>query len=148
MGRWHLAGGSSSAVMGVGLAIPVVVAHVEMRSPIGFAHGLLLAAGVLATGGVAALAAGFWQRCTLNMACWVARSASDVRPISCVWRAPAISVLRGSARKSYRFSLIIYGMLGVERHVAVVDFERHDGHRGHVEPPALLGPAAVKIPAT
>ncbi len=62
MARWLLAGGWSAALMGVGLAIPVVVGHAEMRSPTGFALGLLLAAGVLGGGGSAAVVAALWQR--------------------------------------------------------------------------------------
>src|SRR5262245_7706568 len=55
MARWLLAGGLSAVFMGVGLAIPVIVAHAEMRNPTGFAHALLLAAGI------AAVVAGLWK---------------------------------------------------------------------------------------
>lgn len=61
MARWLLAGGLSAALMGVGLAIPVIVAHAEMRSPTEFALALLLAAGMLGAAGITAVVAGLWQ---------------------------------------------------------------------------------------
>jgi hypothetical protein len=67
MARWLLAGGFSAALMGVGLAVPPMVADAEMRPPTGLALGLLLAAGVLAAGGVAGIIAGLWRRGGLSM---------------------------------------------------------------------------------
>jgi hypothetical protein len=61
MARWLLAGGSSALLMGIGLAIPVVVAQMERRHPTGFGLGLLLTAGVLGAGGLAAVTMGLWQ---------------------------------------------------------------------------------------
>jgi hypothetical protein len=61
MSRWLLAGGSSAVFMGVGLAIPVIVAYAEMRSPTGFVPAILLTAGMLGAGGIAAVVAGLWQ---------------------------------------------------------------------------------------
>jgi hypothetical protein len=61
MARWLLAGGSSAVFMGVGLAIPVNVAHAEMRSPTEFALALFLAAGMLGAAGITAVVAGLWQ---------------------------------------------------------------------------------------
>lgn len=60
--HWRLAGGAAAALIGGGLAVPVVVAQAELRSPTGHESWLLLSAGVLGAGGVVAFVAGLWQR--------------------------------------------------------------------------------------
>lgn len=38
MARWLLAGGAAAALIGGGLAVPVIVAHIELQLPAGYSH--------------------------------------------------------------------------------------------------------------
>lgn len=67
MARWLLAGGASAALIGGGLAVPVIVAHAELRSPTGHELVLLLTAGILGAVGGVAFVVGLWRRRDLSM---------------------------------------------------------------------------------
>lgn len=62
MARWLLAGGAAALLMGAGLAIPVGVAHLELRQPSRFAPTILAMAALLCTGGIVALGVGLLRK--------------------------------------------------------------------------------------
>lgn len=67
MARWLIAAGASAGLIGGGLAVPLIVAHVELRSPTGYESWLLSTAGVLIAVGGVAFVVGLWRRRGLSM---------------------------------------------------------------------------------